>query len=851
MAWNVSETFRANCYDQSKRQRMLLQSDEVCLTNEDISVNGMVKFNLASITGDQVVFGQTPTNSINVSILNEDGRITAEEIASDEFRCYIGVEVSDDDFYCPANAICAIHTKNESISVHSVAPYVRGNVQFESLLPQLSNGWKCKILFAYEVVYFVVDNGTNRYYGKNERNWYFDFGENEECTTLEKNMLDRFMDKDDDNDSISYHEGGMAEYAFIESKPPVNSWNDLSSGTWNTVRSKDWADYSGYTQMAHVEYESVPYGVWKFEKPRTVNLAMLNINGKDRMTAFDEDSLGFAEWVGGTSMTVRNFIKNVAAYKGIPIGDLSGLGDMADEIKIDPSRYYQGKSLKDLLSYAFEVGASNAIIDREGNLSAHSTSMIAPELPYVYSFDVADFTACTIGSVLIYKQGDLRLYQAISGVSDGDTYEWNDNPFFNKTSPASQWDSEGMHSKFGGFRNAITVADADYSLWCDDCYRFTQEETTFFEPIFTISMEWNASGRVTYTNNGQEKRKYAKYDKRIEATTSINDNNMDGLNKAQYANKLEFNEEGLTVFAKGMQIRNVKGEKVFYADDNGDLVLSGTLSAVKGYFSGLLSATSGSIGGFEIVSDNLRCTNPNDAGENLFLGMGYGANPMDKTPLLKVSSTVGVDEIGATNYKHIAICKDGIYFQTSKNTSQYASSVGGAFATGALGEEYLDVFASRRLNLRSSSGVVRIESYQPIECNKTVSFGNVPSSASSANAVLTYADSKYTLNVQSSLRKFKDNIETIADASEKVDNLRGVQFTSKCEADDPNTVYFGLIAEEVEKVVPELATYVNGELQSVQYDRVCALLIEDNKACHKRIKDLEDRLEKLERMVNK
>ena len=101
------------------------------------------------------------------------------------------------------------------------------------------------------------------------------------------------------------------------------------------------------------------------------------------------------------------------------------------------------------------------------------------------------------------------------------------------------------------------------------------------------------------------------------------------------------------------------------------------------------------------------------------------------------------------------------------------------------------------------------------------------------------------------MRKWKDNIKTIENASERVDNLRGVSFTSKCEGDDPKQVLYGLIAEEVEKACPELASYTNGELQGVQYDRVCALLIEDNKACHRRIEALEKRLEELERRLDK
>ncbi len=78
-----------------------------------------------------------------------------------------------------------------------------------------------------------------------------------------------------------------------------------------------------------------------------------------------------------------------------------------------------------------------------------------------------------------------------------------------------------------------------------------------------------------------------------------------------------------------------------------------------------------------------------------------------------------------------------------------------------------------------------------------------------------------------SSRRFKTNIQTLPEALDKVEKLRGVSYTLKATGKHE----IGVIAEEVGKVVPEVVTYEkNGvDAQSVDYNRLTALLIEATK----------------------
>ena len=70
----------------------------------------------------------------------------------------------------------------------------------------------------------------------------------------------------------------------------------------------------------------------------------------------------------------------------------------------------------------------------------------------------------------------------------------------------------------------------------------------------------------------------------------------------------------------------------------------------------------------------------------------------------------------------------------------------------------------------------------------------------------------------------KDNIETIPDALEKVSQIRGVTFDRNDLEDAPRQT--GVIAQEVEKVLPEVVSENKDGLKTVAYGNIVGLLIE-------------------------
>ena len=85
--------------------------------------------------------------------------------------------------------------------------------------------------------------------------------------------------------------------------------------------------------------------------------------------------------------------------------------------------------------------------------------------------------------------------------------------------------------------------------------------------------------------------------------------------------------------------------------------------------------------------------------------------------------------------------------------------------------------------------------------------------------------------------RLKDNIETLEDGLDKVEQLRGVTYTRYGKEN------IGVIAQEIEKILPEIVLTADDEMgtKSVDYSRLTAVLIEAVKELSERVKELENK----------
>jgi hypothetical protein len=104
------------------------------------------------------------------------------------------------------------------------------------------------------------------------------------------------------------------------------------------------------------------------------------------------------------------------------------------------------------------------------------------------------------------------------------------------------------------------------------------------------------------------------------------------------------------------------------------------------------------------------------------------------------------------------------------------------------------------------------------------------------------------LGTMSSSRRFKDKIKPMEEASQSILDLQPVTFHYK--SDEGNTPQFGLIAEEVEKVNPDLVVRnPDGSIYTVRYDAINAMLLNEFLKEHKKAEAQEHKVGDLESVV--
>ena len=120
------------------------------------------------------------------------------------------------------------------------------------------------------------------------------------------------------------------------------------------------------------------------------------------------------------------------------------------------------------------------------------------------------------------------------------------------------------------------------------------------------------------------------------------------------------------------------------------------------------------------------------------------------------------------------------------------------------------------------------------------------SGATVAGGVGVIIDTNGHLGTVVSSERFKDNVQPMDKASEAILALEPVTFRYKHELDPDGIPQFGLVAEDVEKVNPDLvARDANGKAYTVRYEAVNAMLLNEFLKEHRKVQELEKQVEKL------
>ena len=178
-----------------------------------------------------------------------------------------------------------------------------------------------------------------------------------------------------------------------------------------------------------------------------------------------------------------------------------------------------------------------------------------------------------------------------------------------------------------------------------------------------------------------------------------------------------------------------------------------------------------------------------------------------------------------------------------KNTGSFNTALG--FSAGAnltSGHDNVDIDAG---GVAGESNTMRIGTVK-----QTVTFITGISGAVVASGATVIVGSDGHLGTVVSSARFKDAIKPMDKASEAILALKPVTFRYKHELDPDGIPQFGLVAEQVEKVNPDLVVRdEDGKVSTVRYDAVNAMLLNEFLKEHRNVAEQQSTIAELKTTV--
>ncbi len=183
-------------------------------------------------------------------------------------------------------------------------------------------------------------------------------------------------------------------------------------------------------------------------------------------------------------------------------------------------------------------------------------------------------------------------------------------------------------------------------------------------------------------------------------------------------------------------------------------------------------------------------------------------------------------EFNTTGHDNTGNGYQALYINSGSNNIALGSNAGSNLTTG---DNNIDIGA---LGVAGESNTIRIGKVGV----QKIAYMQGISGATVASGVTVIVGSNGHLGTVTSSARFKESIKPIDKASEAILALQPVTFLYKHELDPDSIPQFGLVAEQVEKVNPDLVVRdTDGKINTVRYEAVNAMLLNEFLKEHRKV----------------
>jgi len=204
---------------------------------------------------------------------------------------------------------------------------------------------------------------------------------------------------------------------------------------------------------------------------------------------------------------------------------------------------------------------------------------------------------------------------------------------------------------------------------------------------------------------------------------------------------------------------------------------------------------------------------------------GCGANALLQNRIGSGNTADGVDALGnnRSGSGNIAVGNQAGINVTTGNNNIYIANAG----------------------LAQENGTIRIGKGTEVRTFISGIYGNT-----AADGVPVFVNSLGHLATIQSSARFKDDIKPMDTASEAILALKPVTFRYKHELDPDGIPQFGLVAEQVEKLNPDLVVRdQDGKVNTVRYEAVNAMLLNEFLKEHRKVEEQQSTIAELKSAV--
>jgi hypothetical protein len=179
----------------------------------------------------------------------------------------------------------------------------------------------------------------------------------------------------------------------------------------------------------------------------------------------------------------------------------------------------------------------------------------------------------------------------------------------------------------------------------------------------------------------------------------------------------------------------------------------------------------------------------------------------------------------------------------------------GALINNTMGNNNIALGASAGINLYTGNNNIEIGNQGLASDNNVIRIGTTGTQSSAFMAGISgvavggapvWVNSAGQLGIQGSSKRFKENIQSMDDASDVLLSLRPVTFRYKPEIDPKGIPQFGLVAEEVNKANPDLVLRDDrNQIFTVRYEAVNAMLLNEFLKQHRKVEQQQAEIQEL------